>query len=192
LPDALRSRAEQLIGVRERLFALIRELTAEPINGLRTRLHGNLHLGKILLVADDFLITGFEGDGALPLLERRQKDSPLQDVATVLISLHYARTAALEHAVGGRPELRERLEPALADWLKLSTDAFLMGYGRGLGDSPVTPTNDVSTQRLLKLFLVIRSVQALRQELNRRPEMVAAAVDAALALATTDQKLSVV
>lgn len=182
LPEVTRSRAEQLIAARERLFALIRELTVEPIDGLRTRLHGNLHLGKVLLVADDFLITGFEGDTSLPVLERRQKDSPLQDVATVLISFHYARTAALERAIAGRPEFRDRLEPDLAKWLQLSTQHFLDGYKRGLGESRALPSDAARMQSLLQLFMVTRSVQALRHELERRPEMVAAAVDATLAL----------
>ncbi len=178
LSEGVRSRADQLISARERLFAHIRELTAEPINGLRTRVHGNLHLAKILLVADDFLVTGFEGDMTIPLAERRQKDSPLHDVASVLISFHYARTAALEHAIAHRPDLRERLEPELAQWLLLTTQAFLKGYRRGAVESGVLPTDESAMQRLLKLFMIIRSVHALRNELERRPDMVAAAIDA--------------
>jgi maltose alpha-D-glucosyltransferase/alpha-amylase len=192
LPEAIRARAELLVSARERLFTLIRELTAEPIDGLRTRFHGNLHLAKVMVVADDFLLTGFEGDGLLPLAERRQKESPLHDVASVLVSFHYARTAAMEHAISGRPELRDRLEPELAEWLLLTTQAFLKGYRRGLGDARVMPSDDANMLRLLKLFMVMRSVYALRHELTRRPDMIGAAIDTALSLANRDQKLSVV
>ncbi|MBM0104537.1 maltose alpha-D-glucosyltransferase [Steroidobacter sp. S1-65] len=180
LPEATRTRAEQLLGERERLLTHIRELTAEPINGLRTRVHGNLHLAKILLVADDFLLTGFEGDMSLPIAERRQKDSPLHDVASVLISFHYASSVALEHALTHRPEQRERLEPELAQWLQLTTQAFMKGYRRGAAESGVLPSDEAGMQRLLKLFMIIRSVYALRTELASRPEMIAAAVDALL------------
>ena len=178
--DAVRARAEQLIGFRERLFAHIRELTAEPVNGLRTRVHGNLHLAKILLVADDFLLTGFEGDMALPIADRRQKDSPLHDVASVLISFRYASSVALEHALTHRPELRDRLEPELAQWLQLTTQAFMRGYRRGVAESGVLPADEAGVQRLLNLFMIIRSVSALRHELASRPEMIAAAIDALL------------
>ena len=192
LPEALRAKAESLVAARERLFTLIRELTAEPIDGLRTRLHGNLHLAKVMVVADDFMLTGFEGDTLLPLAERRQKDSPLHDVASVLVSFHYARSAALEHAVAGRPELRDRLEPELAHWLLLTTQAFLKGYRRGLGDSRAMPSDETNMLRLLKLFMAMRSTYALKHELTRRPEMIGPAIDTALALAYRDQKLSVV
>jgi maltose alpha-D-glucosyltransferase/alpha-amylase len=178
LSEGLRARAEQLINARERLFAYIRELTVTPIDGLRTRVHGNLHLAKVMLAADDFLLTGFEGDTTLPLEERRQKESPMHDVASVLLSFQYARTVALDHATTHRPELRERLEPEFAKWQFLTTRAFLMGYRRGVIESGILPSNESSTQRLLKLFMVIRGVHALRHELERRPEMLLAAVDA--------------
>jgi maltose alpha-D-glucosyltransferase/alpha-amylase len=178
LADGVRVRAEHLISLREKLFAHIRELTAEPINGLRTRVHGNLHLAKVLLVADDFLLTGFEGDMTLPLPERRQKDSPFHDVASVLISFRYARSTALKNAIAHRPDLRERIEPELEQWLLLTTQAFLKGYRRGVIESGVLPTDEASVQRLLKLFMIIRSVHALRMELERRPEMLFAAIDA--------------
>lgn len=178
LSESVRARAEQLVNARERLFAHIRELTAMPIAGLRTRVHGNLHLAKVMLAADDFLITGFEGDTTLPLEERRQKDSPLHDVASVLLSFQYATTVALDHAIAHRPELRERLEPELAGWLLLTTHAFLRGYRRGVSESGILPSTETGTQRLLKLFMIIRAVRALGYELERRPEMLPAAIDA--------------
>jgi len=179
-PESVRARAELLISRRERLFAHIRELTAEPIDDLRTRIHGNLHLAKILLVADNFLLTGFEGDMTLPPAERRQKDSPLPDVASVLISFRYASSVALEHALVHRPELRERIEPELAERLLLSTRSFLQGYRRGVIESGVLPADEAGVQRLLNLFMIIRSVHALHLELMRRPEMIFAAIDALL------------
>jgi hypothetical protein len=56
----------------------------------------------------------------------------------------------------------------------------LQGYQRGIRDSGVLPTDDRASQRLLKLFLIIRSVRALRHELERRPDMLFAAIDALL------------
>jgi maltose alpha-D-glucosyltransferase/alpha-amylase len=172
LPDALRAHAEQMLSARERLLALIRELSGAPVDALKTRLHGNLHLQKLFLVADDFLITGFEGDPSLELAERRRKDSPLQDVAMVLTSFDYARAAALDHATTGRPELRERLEPAFAEWLDVTTHAFLHGYRRGVGTSRAIPADESAVVRLLLLFRIDAALKALRSELDNRPDWI--------------------
>ena len=99
-------------------------------------------------------------------------------MASVLLSFQYARTVALDHAIAHRPELRERLEPELAQWQLLTTRAFMQGYRRGVIESGILPSTEVGTQRLLKLFMIIRTVHALRHELERRPEMLPAAIDA--------------
>src|SRR5690606_1556860 len=94
------------------------------------------------------------------------------------ISLRYARTVALDHALAHRPDLRERLEPELTQWLSLTTQAVLKGYRKGVAKSGVLPAKEAGVQRLLDLFMIIRSVHALRHELENRPEMVPAAIDA--------------
>jgi maltose alpha-D-glucosyltransferase/alpha-amylase len=182
LPDAARAPTEELLSRRERLFGRIRELCSEPLAALKTRHHGNLHLGKVLLVANDVLMTGFEGNVSLPIDERRRKDSPLHDVATLLRSFDYARAAALEHATIGRPDLRERLEPALADWLQVTRAAFLAGYRRGVGDARHLPESQSDVTRLLTLFQLAHALRETRNELESRPAWVGTPVAALLAL----------
>ncbi|MGH9483020.1 MAG: phosphotransferase, partial [Terriglobales bacterium] len=83
------------------------------IGASKTRIHGDYHLGQVLKTESDFYIFDFEGEPARPLAERRQKRSPLQDVAGMLRSFSYAAHAA------SRPE-----------WEAGARAAFLAGYGR--------------------------------------------------------------
>jgi maltose alpha-D-glucosyltransferase / alpha-amylase len=182
LSDAARGPAQQLLESRERLLARIRELCSQPVSALKTRYHGNLHLRKVLLVENDLLITGFEGDASLPIAERREKDSPLHDVAALLRSLDYARAAALDRAVVGRPDLRERLLPAFADWLQLSSRAFMKGYLSGVKGSRCVPAEESELARLLTLFQIARALHEVRSELDNRPAWIGVPVEALLLL----------
>ena len=182
LPEDARAPVERLLARREKLYARIRQLCTEPVSALKSRRHGNLHLGKVLLVANDFLLTGFEGDVSLPIEERRRKDSALYDVATVLRSFDYARATGLEHAVSGRPDLRERVEPAFAEWLRLTREAFLTGYRRGVGDAGCLPTSPAEAERLLTLFQIAHALREARNELESRPDRVSVPVSALLSL----------
>jgi maltose alpha-D-glucosyltransferase/alpha-amylase len=130
------------------------------------RVHGNLHLGKVLLVEDDFLITGFEGDASVPLAMRRAKDSPLRDVAVLLNSLSSARTVAFERATMGRPELRERIDTALADYEKVAIEALLAGYARGGSRAPALKGADNIHAQFVTLFRIDRALRELTRELT--------------------------
>jgi maltose alpha-D-glucosyltransferase/alpha-amylase len=182
LPETARGPAQALLKSREALNAHVRALCCEPVEAMKMRIHGNLHLGKVMLVADDFLITGFEGDIRLSTAQRRKKDSALRDVATLLRSLQYARYAALEHSLATRPDLIERIEPKLQEWEDLSTDALLSGYQRGFGSARCAPPNRTGMMRLVDLFQIARALHEVMSEIEHRPAWVSVPCRALLSL----------
>jgi len=166
--EAARTQAERLLSLKGQVFERILELGVAPAATLKTRIHGNLHLSKVLLVADDVLITGFEGDASLPIELRRRKDSPLRDVASLLNSFQYVRHAALERALVTRPEQRERLDRALYEWYVAATQALLAGYRAGIGAAASVPHDETERVRLVRFFRIARALHEAECELEQR------------------------
>ncbi len=182
LPESAQADAQRLIDSDEALDALVRQLASQPVHGIKTRHHGNLLLRKVLLVADDFVITDFEGILELPLEERRWKSPPLRDVATLLCSLEQAGAAALARVLTSQPELHERFGEALRVWLAGASEVFMKGYLRGAEGSASLPREPGEIAALIRLFRIERSLRDLGEDLDRRPASAGSSVSAVLSL----------
>ena len=107
----------------------IRPGAALEFSASKIRVHGDYHLGQVLWAEGDFYILDFEGEPARPLAERREKQSPLKDVAGMLRSFSYAAYAGLfAHAVDLADAVRRRSSPGHASGRSSASAAFLRGY----------------------------------------------------------------
>jgi maltokinase len=95
------------------------------------RIHGDYHLGQVLLGPDGWVALDFEGEPAVPLAVRRAPAPALRDVAGMLRSFDYAaRQQLVGHSEAGRLA-------ALADaWVQQCQAAFCAGYAAGGGTDP--------------------------------------------------------
>jgi maltose alpha-D-glucosyltransferase/alpha-amylase len=111
-----RGLAESVLAQRGKLLEIISTLVPDRVSAVKTRYHGDYHLGQVLIVQDDWHIIDFEGEPLRSLAERREKHSPLKDVAGMLRSLNYAAWAALFRQTTETPELLEELRPLAEEW----------------------------------------------------------------------------
>ncbi len=153
--------------VRERVNSLSRI----GAGGRVIRTHGDYHLGQVMLTARGWVVLDFEGEPARTLPERRQKRSPLRDVAGMLRSFSYV--AAAGEILGTRvmPE----------GWESRARAAFLEGYF-GEADPALLPPGQESTEKLLTVFELEKAVYELNYEINNRPDWVGIPVASILRL----------
>ncbi|HWD84820.1 MAG TPA: phosphotransferase [Solirubrobacteraceae bacterium] len=160
LPDD--ERLAPIIGrgedVRERLAAR----SQVGISGKQIRIHGDYHLGQTLLGPRGWVILDFEGEPARALSERRQKRSPLRDVASMLRSFAYVSSAV--------ERLRGRAAPE--DFEQRSRLRFLESYFSEV-DPTLLPAGEAAVQNLLAIFELEKAIYELRYELDNRPDWVA-------------------
>ena len=166
--DANAAAVAELTRSRAALNARIEALAASVPGALKTRTHGDFHLGQVLVVSGDAFIIDFEGEPARPLAERRAKTSPLRDLAGVLRSFDYAAAVAAgraEHTAQPTPEHIMVLERFAA----LATQAVLDAYRAAHAQSPRRWVSPESEQALLDLFLLEKAAYEVCYEAANRP-----------------------
>ena len=139
---------------------------------LRTRIHGDYHLGQVVAVKNDYVILDFEGEPSRSLAERRAKHSPLKDVAGMLRSFSYAAWSALSAYAARRPESLARLEPWAILWQRSVSGAFLRAYRATAGSAPFLPASRDGLRTVLAAYVLDKALYEVRYELNNRPDWV--------------------
>ena len=182
LQGAALADAGALLERRERLLGRIEALPVGEVDAVKIRYHGDYHLGQVLLSNNDFVIIDFEGEPARSLDERRQKHSPLRDVAGMLRSFNYASSAALLRISTHRPDELDALQPLAAAWEQEVRGRFLQAYRDAAGSGTLYRSFD-GMSGLLQLFELEKALYELRYELNNRPDWVRVPLRGILALA---------
>ena len=171
LDAATQSEAAQLIAARSKLLKRIDAGAPPAVRAFKTRLHGDYHLGQVLLTQNDFVITDFEGEPARPLAERRQKHSALRDVAGMLRSFNYALHQAISHAMVDRPDALASLQAPARAWEAVAKAAFLDAYRDTASRAGLFASWD-EMRGLLDLFLLEKAFHELAYEVDNRPDWV--------------------
>jgi maltose alpha-D-glucosyltransferase/alpha-amylase len=158
----------QLAARRDETLERLAHLLAHGLGSLRMRIHGDLHLGQVLVCGNDVSIIDFEGEPLKPLAERRSKRSPMRDVAGMIRSFDYA-AGIIERerklAAGAPGQLRA------AELLKQFRDQaerrFFDAYGEGRG-RPL----DTGERQIVTAFAIEKAAYEIVYEVSNRPDWV--------------------
>jgi maltose alpha-D-glucosyltransferase/alpha-amylase len=166
-PAPAQENTRKLLDQRQGLLARIDACSIPANPCIKTRYHGDYHLGQVLVSNNDFIIIDFEGEPARPLAERRAKHSPLRDVAGMLRSFDYARWSAMLRDTYSDDD-RAKLVPIAHDWERETREVFLSAYGESTRDSGLFGAFD-EVWGLIELFELEKALYELRYEVGNRP-----------------------
>ena len=160
--------AERVLSRRDALMAHVDALCRRARGSVLHRVHGDFHLGQVLVASGDVYIIDFEGEPAQPLAERRAKDSGWRDVAGILRSLDYALAAG--RRLGAASGREERYDQLAARFRETMPAALVEAYRETIGAA----ISDGEDERaLLDLFLIDKAAYEIGYELNNRPDWLA-------------------
>jgi maltose alpha-D-glucosyltransferase/alpha-amylase len=135
----------------------------------RIRIHGDYHLGQVLVNGDDFYILDFEGEPESTIRDRKVKQPPLKDVAGMFRSFHYAIYATIFNNADKYPYEQEDLFKAGELLFKYMVGTFLETYIEKAQNENLNIGYSHEINFLLKYCILEKAVYELGYELNSRP-----------------------
>ncbi len=139
------------------------------LKGERIRVHGDYHLGQILVQEDDFFILDFEGEPESTIRDRKVKQPPLKDVAGLFRSFHYAIYATIFNNLENYKQSQEELFEAGELLYRYVIGLFLGTYTDEIQAANLNIGYNQERIFLLKYALLEKAVYELGYELNSRP-----------------------
>ncbi len=141
------------------------------LKGERIRVHGDFHLGQILVKDNDFYMLDFEGEPESTIRDRKVKQPPLKDVAGLFRSFHYAIYATLFNNKDSFSTIpQEHLFKVGETLYSYITGVFLGTYVTETQNANLNLGYNQERIFILKYCLLEKAVYELGYELNSRPK----------------------
>jgi maltose alpha-D-glucosyltransferase/alpha-amylase len=139
------------------------------MKGERIRIHGDYHLGQVLVSGEDFYLLDFEGEPESTIRDRKVKQPPLKDVAGMFRSFHYAIYATIFNHKENYPYDQEQLFVAAEILFKYFVGTFLETYIEKAQSGNLNIGYSHEIEFLLRYCILEKAVYELGYELNSRP-----------------------
>lgn len=161
--------ANQFLDQKKNIRKIFLDFDWTKMKSERIRIHGDYHLGQVLVNGEDFFILDFEGEPESTISDRKVKQPPLKDVAGIFRSFHYAIYANIFNNKDKYNYEQSELFMAGELLYKYFVGIFLQTYTEvaQAGNLNIGYKNEIDF--LLKYCLLEKAVYELGYELNSRP-----------------------
>lgn len=140
------------------------------IKSERIRIHGDYHLGQVLVKEGDFYILDFEGEPESTIRDRLVKQPAIKDVAGMFRSFHYAIYATIFNHVDSFELPQKELFQAGELLYKYMCNVFMETYVETVQDANLNIGYEKERLFILQYCMLEKAIYELGYEMNSRPD----------------------
>jgi maltose alpha-D-glucosyltransferase/alpha-amylase len=169
VPENVQEELKDFLERKPDVLNKFKRIYEKKLDVLKIRIHGNLHLGQVLLTGKDVVINDFGGNPERTFSERRLKRSPLRDVASMIGSLRYVAYEGFlktTHLVDGNID---QLLPYGKLWAHYMVGFFLKAYLDTIEGSSFIPADKKELKLMLDTYLLEKAIIDLNYERKNNP-----------------------
>lgn len=163
--DLAREMLERKNEIRNRFV----EFDWHHMKGERIRIHGDYHLGQVLVDGEDFYLLDFEGEPESTIRDRKVKQMPQKDLAGMFRSFHYAIYATIFDLNEIEGYTRQDLYRAGELLYRYFIAIFMDTYLHHVHDKNLNIGYRKEVHFLLQFCLLEKAIYELGYEFNSRP-----------------------
>ena len=161
-------RLEKISGKKSMDNIMARMLSGLDVSGMKKiRVHGDYHLGQILIWKDASYIIDFEGEPVRSMDERRRKQSPMKDLAGIIRSMDYLVSYVVLNTINKK--LANEKEILLDEVRKTMIESYKKAF---VGYEKILPVENERFNDLLDIYILDKSSYELLYEINNRPSWI--------------------
>ncbi len=161
--------AQEFLDRKKEIRKRLLDFDESKLKGERIRIHGDYHLGQVLVDQGDFYIIDFEGEPESTIRDRKVKQPPLKDVAGIFRSFNYAVYSTIFNNMDDFRYSNEELFHFAEVLYSYMVAVFLKRYVKYVQSHNLSIGYKKEIRFVLNYCLLEKAVYELGYELNSRP-----------------------
>ncbi|MBI1184381.1 trehalose synthase [bacterium] len=162
--------AREFLSLKQHIKDKILNFHSSQLYSMRIRIHGDYHLGQVIMDDNDFYILDFEGEPESTIRDRKVKQPPIKDVAGMFRSFHYAIYATIFSAESQLKLPEEILFEAGEKYYAALVGLFLEKYLETAFEHGLDIGYHHEIDFLLRYHILEKGIYELGYEMNSRPD----------------------
>jgi len=169
LPAGWQDRMERILAYRSELLTILKKIYTRKVEVSKIRIHGNYHLGQVLLTGKDLAISDYSGDPSLSYSERRLRRSVFVDLASMIASFYEVAFEGFLHNRQIHAGDAQRLLPMATVWAHYISGFFMRAYKEKAAGTLLIPASSTDFGTLLQYFAVQKAMTIFNVYLKKDP-----------------------